>query len=83
MGGAVSSQRLEAQGGMVRNIIKALDLTADALVNNKSVPDEVIRLMAKSLIPKRMYTTMGNLGWQQQAKRYDVRKKLRDRPYQR
>jgi len=68
---------------MVRNIVKSLDLTVDAFVKNKTVPDDAIRLMAKPLIPKRMYTTMGNLGWQQQAKRYGVRKKLRDRPYQR
>jgi len=68
---------------MSRNIVKSLDLTADTLVENKSVPNDAIRLMAKPLIPKRMYTTMGNIGWQQQAKRYGVRKKLRDRPYQR
>jgi len=83
MGGAVSGQRLKDSGGMVRNIVKSLDLTADALVENKSVPADAIRLMAKPLIPKRMYTTMGNLGWRRQAKRYGVRKKLRDRPYQR
>jgi len=68
---------------MIRNIVKSLDLTADALVENKTVSDEAIRLMGKPLIPKRMYTTMGNLGWRRQAKRYGVRKKLRDRPYQR
>ena len=83
MGGAVSGQRLKDGSGMVRNIVKSLDLTADALVENKSVPDEAIRLMAKPLIPKKMYTTMGNLEWRQKAKRYGVRKKLRDRPYQR
>ncbi len=83
MGGAVYGQRLKDGGGMSRNIVKSLDLTADALVENKSVPDDAIRLMAKPLIPKRMYTTMGNLGWRRQAKRYGVRKKLRDRPYQR
>jgi multimeric flavodoxin WrbA len=83
MGGAVSGQRLKDRGGMVRNIVKSLDLTVDALVENKPVPDEAIRLMAKPLIPKRMYTTMGNLEWRQKAKRYGVRKKLRDRPYQR
>ena len=83
MGGAVSSQRLETQGGMIRNIVKSLDLTADALVENQPVPDEAIRLMAKSLMPKMMYTTMGNIGWQRQAKRYGARKKLRDQPYQR
>jgi hypothetical protein len=83
MGGAVSGQRLKYGGGMVRNIVNSLNLAADALADNKSVPDEAIRLMAKPLIPKRMYTVMGHLGWQQQAKRYGVRKKLRDRPYQR
>ena len=83
MGGAVSSQRLKEQGGMVHNIIKSLDLTVEALVNNKPVPDEAIRLMAKPVIPRMLYTEMGNIGWRQQAKRYGARKKLRDRPYQR
>jgi len=82
MGGAVSGKRLKEQGGMVRNIIKSLDLTVEALVNGESVPDEAIRLMAKPLIPKMLYTTMGNLGWRQQAECYGARKKLRDRPYQ-
>jgi len=83
MGGAVSSQRLKEQGGMVRNIVKSLDLTVDGLVEDRPVPDEAIRLMAKPLIPGWMYTTMGNIGWRRQAKRCGVRKKLRDRPYQR
>jgi len=83
MGGVLSRQRLEEHGGMVRNIIKSLDLAVDALVNGEPVPNEAIRLMAKPLIPKWMYTTIGNLGWRQQAKRYGVRKHLRDRPYQR
>ena len=83
MGGALSGQRLEEQGGMVGKIIKSLDLTVDAFVNNRSVPDESIRLMAKPLLPGWMYTTIGNFGWRREAKRYGVRKKLRDRPYQR
>jgi len=69
-----------AQGG---NIIKSLDLTVDALLRDESVPDEAIRLMAKPLIPAWMYTAIGNLGWRRRAKRYGVRKKLHDRPYQR
>ncbi|HDL85840.1 MAG TPA: hypothetical protein ENH11_05905 [Candidatus Acetothermia bacterium] len=83
MGGALSGQRLEEQGGMVRNIIKALDLAVDAFAENKPVPDEAIRLMAKPIIPGWMYTTMGNIGWRRQANCYGVRKKIRDRPYQR
>jgi len=83
MGGALSAKRLEEQGGMVGKIIKALDLTIEALVNGESVPDEAIRLMAKPLIPGWMYTTIGNFGWRREAKRHGVRKKLGDRPYQR
>jgi len=83
MGGALSGHRLEEQGGMVGKIIKSLDLAVDALVNSESVPDESIRLMAKPLLPGWMYTTIGNFGWRREAKRYGVRKKLRDRPYQR
>ena len=83
MGGAVSGRPLKDQGGMVRNIIKALDLTADALVNDQCIPDEAIRLMAKPIIPGIMYATIGNLSWRKQARRYGARNKLRDRPYQR
>jgi len=82
MGGAVSGKRLKEQGGLVRNIIKSLDLTADALVGNEPVSGEAIRFMAKPLIPGWMYTTVGRLGWRRQAKGYGARKKLRDRPYE-
>jgi len=67
----------------VGNIIKSLDLAVGALVNGEPVANEAIRLMAKPVIPKWTYTTIGNLGWRRQAKRYGTRKKLRDRPYQR
>jgi len=69
-----------AQGG---KIVKSLDLSVDALVNDESILDEAIRLMAKPLIPAWMYTTIGNIGWRQQAKRYGVRKHLHDCSYQR
>ena len=83
MGGALSGRLLTDQGRMVRNIVKSLDLTVNALVSDESIPDEAIRLMAKPLIPGWMYTMIGNLSWRKQAKRYGARKELRNRPYQR
>ena len=67
---------------MVGKIIKSLDLAVDALVNSESVPDESIRLMAKPLLPGWMYTTIGNFGWRREAKRYGMKGKLNERPYQ-
>lgn len=83
MGGALSGKPLEDQGGMVRSVVKSLNLAVEALANDESIPDEAIGLMAKPLIPAWMYTTIGNIGWRRQAKRYGTRKKLHDRPYQR
>jgi multimeric flavodoxin WrbA len=83
MGGALSGKPLEDQGGMVRSVVKSLNLAVEALANDESIPDEAIGLMARPLIPAWMYTTIGNIGWRRQAKRYGTRKKLHDRPYQR
>ena len=81
MGGAIGSQSLEERGGMVRNVIKGLDLTAQALTEGENIPDEAIELFEKKFIPITLYTKMGNLGWNQQAKKYGVRKKIKDQPY--
>jgi len=82
MGGALSGKPLEDQGGIVRSVVKSLNLAVEALANDESIPDEAIGLMAKPLIPAWMYTAIGNIGWRRQAKRYGTRKKLRDWPYQ-
>lgn len=47
---------------MVRNIVKSLDLTADALVENKSVPTDAIRFMAKPLIKDLRWIPRSLLG---------------------
>ena len=81
MGGALSGRRLQDQGPIVGNIIKSLDLAVNALVKGGSIPDKAVHLMAKPVIPGWMYTTVGNLSWHKQARRYGVRDRLRDRPY--
>jgi len=81
MGGAIGGRSLEERGGMVRNVIKGLDLAAQALAEGKHIPDEAVELFEKKFIPITLYTKMGNLGWNQQAKKYGVRKKIKDQPY--
>jgi hypothetical protein len=82
MGGTIDGQALEKLGGMLRNVKRALELTADAIVAGSSVPQEVVDLMAKPFIPKWLYVLVGNFGWITTSKKYGANKNLRARPYE-
>jgi len=81
MGAAVGGGSLEERGGMVRNVIKGLDLAAQALSKGKDITDEATEFFGKKFIPISLYTKMGNMGWNKQAKKYGARKKIKDQPY--
>jgi hypothetical protein len=81
MGGAIGGRSLEERGGMVRNVIKGLNLSAQALAEGKDIPEEATELFGKKFIPISLYTKVGNMGWNRQAKKYGVRKKIEDQPY--
>jgi len=66
---------------MVRNLIKGLDIIAQALMNDNEIPREAFELTSKSFIPSSLYRILGNLGWRMQARRYGTKKKLNDQPY--
>lgn len=80
-GEAVNGKPLLDVKGMARNIIKSLNLTADALAAGESVSQEAVKLMAKPLIPSWMYLLLGGMGWKKRAKNHGVHKKLFNRPY--
>ena len=80
-GGAINGVALIEKGGMVRNVIKGLDIVAQALNDNSEIPQEAVDLLAKKFIPHTIYRIFGNLGWKLQARRYGVRKKIKQRPY--
>ncbi len=80
-GSAINGQALSEVQGMARNVIKALDLSAEALAAGKSVPPEALGTMSKPIIPSWAYILMGGWGWKRQAKKHGVNKQLRDRPY--
>ena len=62
-------------------MIKSLELAAIGLAAGRSIPAEAIDLMAKPLIPGRLYTIIGNVGWRRRAKKHNAHKRLKDRPY--
>ncbi len=80
-GGAVSGRSLTAAGGLVRNVVRALDLTAAALAAGQPVPEEAVALMAKPLLPARLYTWIGGFGWRQLAWRNGVYRQLGAKPF--
>jgi len=80
-GGAVNGVPLLEKPGRLRNIIKGLDITAQALNNANEIPQEAHELFSKPFIPGGIYRFFGNIGWKMQAKQYDAKKKMQDKPY--
>ena len=65
---------------MIKNVKKALDLTAQNLLEGSTVSNEATELMAKSVMPKFLLTMFANMSWKSMAKPHGTQKKLRDRP---
>ena len=63
---------------MAARVRRALELAADALLEERPVPDEAVASMGASLVPGRIYTLLGNLRWLRDAHRL---RRLWDRPY--
>jgi hypothetical protein len=80
-GGAIPSRLPAEDGGMLRNVVAALNLTAAALAQGEPAPAEAVALMAQPLIPTRAYMIMGGLGWVVEAARHGALTKLRARPF--
>jgi len=80
-GGIINGIPLQERGGVVRNIIKGLDIAAQALKGGKDLPQEAIDLISKEMFPSSLYRMFGNFGWKSQARRHGVKKKLKDKPY--
>ena len=81
MGGASNGRPVGELAGMLRHQIKALNMTAAALTENRSIPAEAFELMARPVIHHRLYFMMANLGWRLQARKNRASARLRDKPY--
>ncbi len=80
-GQPLSGRRLEEAGGMARDAVAALELAAEALAAGQPIPAEAVAQMARPMIPPRLYTALGELGWRQQAWRNGVYRQLGAKPY--
>jgi len=67
-GEMISGRALSEVGCSVRNVKKALRLTAAAIAKGEPVPREAADLMAKPGLPSRLYVWLANRGWNRQAK---------------
>lgn len=82
MGGALGGRPLEKAGGMARNIVKAFDLAAAALLRGENLSDEAAALMAKPLIPSWLYVFIANYGMRSEVRKHGARKQTYARPYE-
>jgi hypothetical protein len=81
-GEAINGQPLSKVKGMARNAIKSLELAAKALVAGDPVPQRAIDLMAKPFMPKWLYMLGGSWRFKSGARKYGMRKSMKDRPFQ-
>jgi hypothetical protein len=80
-GGTINGVPLLEKPGMFRNFIRGLDLVAQALKDDKEIPQEAHDFISKKLIPDSIYRFIGNYSWRSQAKRYGVKQKIKQKPY--
>lgn len=80
-GGAIGGGPLAEAGGRAGTVITALDHVAAALARGEPAPAEAIELMARPLIPPRLYTTLATIGWHTQSWQNGVHRHLGDRPF--
>jgi hypothetical protein len=80
-GAALDGKPLVKAKGMSKNIIKSLNITADAVIKDDFVPDKAMKLMEKQIVPKRLYLFFGDRVWKKTAKKYGKQNNLYDKPF--
>ena len=79
-GGVIDGNPLRERGPLTRSVRKALELTAAALDAGRDVPAEAVALMAKPMMPPRVYRWVANYGWRHEARANGIAGKLDERP---
>jgi len=80
-GGMLNGEPLRNRKGPVRNVIRALDMTATALAVGKPVPEAAAELIFRPMIPRWLYLAVGNWGWKRQARQFGTSRRLGERPW--
>lgn len=79
-GGAIDGDPLQKKEGMLRNVLRGFDIAAQALKDDKEIPQEAIKLISKKLMPRVLYNLIGNLSWRLEARKF-AKRKIRSKPY--
>jgi len=80
-GEAVAGRPIEKLGRLTRSVCRALDMTADALAEDRPVPDEAIAAAEKPLVPPAIYRTVAWMNWKHRAKEHGAQDQLDARPF--
>ena len=59
-GQTIAGRPLSKVGGAVRNVVKALNLTAAAIAEDEPIPKRAVDLMAKPILPSWLYVWVAN-----------------------
>jgi len=81
MGGTIGNRPLAKAGGLVRHQVKALTQAATYLAEVEEIPEAVIKLMGKAMMPRWFYNLAADWGWKRTAKKYGNSGRLHDTPY--
>jgi multimeric flavodoxin WrbA len=80
MGGRLGGGIRKLPGGG-RRILEALDMASKSLAHGGTIPEEATDRFARPLMPRWMYTMVGNLGWRFQMRKNRAQRPLTYRPY--
>jgi hypothetical protein len=80
-GEVIAGRPLESLGRLARHPRAALDRAADALADGRGIPVAATELMARRLLPRRMYTSIATLSFLRTAHRHGALGKLAHRPF--
>jgi NAD(P)H-dependent FMN reductase len=80
MGGAIGNRPLAKAGGIVRHQVRALTEAAAYLADGKEIPEAVMALMGKAMMPRWFYNFIADWGWKRAAKKQGTSRQLRDQP---
>ncbi|MCF2138461.1 MAG: NAD(P)H-dependent oxidoreductase [Candidatus Lokiarchaeota archaeon] len=81
MGGFISGRNINHLGAPVKKLTQSLKIAAEYINKGEEIPENILRAVSLPLMPKKMYTSIGNLGWKKMAKNFKMKKHLKDRPY--
>ncbi len=80
-GAIIGGTPLDSSGGRGKQARFAMEILAEALSEDKEIPEECISRINKLIIPKRIYMMMGNIRWRKQSGSNKVRDRLNDQPF--